>query len=162
MKKANVLLLIAAFLLPAMNLMAQEKKETTDEKMVIVKGNESWKNIQIKIYPKDVIIFKATGKVCFHSGISQSCVDPDGLDVNEYKTGWVDDYQQCFDPIKEANHAGLIGNVGDEVFFIGKGNKFTGKEGFLYLQVNDCTLDEGKYSNTGQFEVYISVERHKK
>ena len=46
----------------------------------------------------------------------------------------------------------------DEV--IGKRTKFFGKEGVLYIGINDCTLT-GDYYNTGQFEVFIIVERPK-
>ena len=63
-------------------------------------------------------------------------------------------------PLMQVNHAALIGNVGSDDFFIGKEANFTGKDGFLYLTVNDCSRTSDPYThfyNTGQFEVFISV-----
>jgi len=163
MKKGTVLLLITAFLLPAFQLWAQEKKPPpVEEKNLIMKGDQDWVNTGIKLLPKDLVIVKASGNVCFSGKASPACTDPNGWDVETYEDYWGDDYAYCFDPIKEANHAALIGNVGSDTFFIGKGNKFKGKEGVLYLGINDCTLTEEIFYNTGEFEVYIRVERHKK
>lgn len=161
MKKGIILLLIAAFLLPVLNVLAQDKKPT-EEKMVIIKGNEDWKNVKVRLYPKDVLIIKASGKVYFAGDIQVGCVDADGWDVNKYVDDWPDSYSYCFDPLPDVNHAALIGNVGSDDFFIGKENRITGKDGFLYLRVNDCSLTEKYVYNTGQFEVYISVVRNKK
>lgn len=161
MKKGIILLMIAAFLLPALHVMAQDKKPT-EEKMVIIKGNEDWKNVKIRLNPKDVLIIKASGKVFFEEELQGSGVDANGWDVNKYMDDWPGSYGYCFDPIPEANHAALIGNVGSDDFFIGKENRITGKDGFLYLRVNDCSLTEEYFYNTGQFEVYISVVRNKK
>ncbi len=56
------------------------------------------------------------------------------------------------------NHAALIANVGHPDFLVGRRLTFSGKEGTLYIGINDCTF-KGEYSNTGEFSVVIVVER---
>jgi len=164
MKKLIVMLLVVLFVLPAMIVKSQEKKPPPNvvEKTITIKGSDDWINTGIKIKPKDKVFIKADGQVCFHGGASASCVDPNGWDVNTYEEDWPNDYDECFDPLKEVNHAALIGNVGSDDFFLGSKSDFYGKEGVLYLGINDCSFTEPEeLMNTGQFEVYIKVVRPK-
>ncbi len=87
-------------------------------------------------------------------------MEADGWGVETYGSSWPANWNYCDDPMPEENHVALIGNVGSDDFLVGKATKFFGKEGVLYLGVNDCTL-KGEYYNIGQFEVYIKVERAK-
>jgi len=163
MKNGIVFLLLSAFLLPAIQIRAQDKKPPpVEEKKLTIQGDQDWMNTGIKLRPKDLVIIKATGSVCFSGEASAACVDPDGWDVKTYEDDWGDDYGYCFDPLKEANHAALIGNVGNDDFFIGKETKFKGKDGFLYIGINDCTLKDNPFFNSGEFNIHIRVERNKK
>ena len=150
-------------MLPAIMLRAQDKKPppNVEEKMIVIKANEDWKNTGIKLEPKDKVSIKASGEVCFSNEENDSCITPDGWNVETYQEGWPANWNHCDDPLPNVNHAALIANVGSDDFYIGDKAKFFGKDGVLYIGINDCTLT-GDYFNTGQFEVYIKVERPKK
>jgi len=161
MKKTIIFLLAALLFLPAMQARSQEKKPPPGvvEKTVIINGNQDWVNTNIKLKPKDKVSIKASGEVCFSNQEASSCVSPNGWDGN-YSVAWPDNWNNCDDPLPELNHAALIGNVGSDDFLIGKGTKFQGKNGVLYIGINDCSFTEDYY-NTGQFEVSIKVEKPK-
>ena len=140
---------------------SESKAQEVEEKLVVIKGTDDWKNTRIRLYPNDKVTIRATGEICFSTATCTGAtggatVDADGWDVNNYQGSWLDDYQQCDDPLMQVNHAALIGNVGSDDFFIGKDANFTGKDGVLYLRVNDCSLTDD-FGNSGQFEVFISV-----
>ncbi len=100
--------------------------------------------------------------MCFHGESSAACVDANGWNVSNYEEDWPNDYDECFDPIKDANHAALIANLGSADFFVGTKKEFKGKEGVLYLGINDCSFTQPEeLQNTGQFEVFIKVVRPK-
>ena len=132
-----------------------KKKET---KIVKIEGNKGWVNTGIRLRPQDRVTIKASGSVCFSNKEAQSCVDPNGWQNASYATSWPDNLNYCDDPMRKANHAALIANVGHSDFFIGKQKSFSGKDGTLYLGVNDCSLT-GKYYNTGSFLATITVHR---
>ena len=160
MQKGVSFCLIILFTLPLILFLSSESNaQVVEEKIVIIKGSDNWKNTQIKLLPKDKVTIKVTGQVCFSDGHKQSCVNADGLLQNTYEANWPGDYLQCDDPLPHDNHAALIGNVGSDDFVIGKASNFAGKTGVLYVGINDCTLDgePGTFYNTGQFEVYIKV-----
>jgi len=162
MKKVLVFLLATALLLPALQSWAQEKKppKPDEEKRMVIPGNEDWVNTQVKVKPKDKLVIFAEGEVCFSSGDKDSCVGPEGWNRETYNGNWPNDYYQCDDPMMELNHAALLGNIGSDDFLVGKENSFTGKEGTLYLGINDCSFS-GEYHNTGEFTVKILVYRKK-
>lgn len=163
MKKLFLLLTAVIFAFSTLNLdvSAQIKpKPLKDvEKEITVPGNTAWVNTGIRIGPKDKVIISASGTVCFENS-STSCVGPQGWPVDTYKAGWPDHWNYCDDPIKTENHAALIGEVGSDKFFVGNQLTFSGKDGFLYLGINDCTLT-GTYGNTGEFTALIQVKRAK-
>jgi len=158
--------LVIVFILPFILLLSSDiVAQEVEEKIVVVKGTDDWKNTRIRLYPNDKVTIRAAGEVCFSTATCTgatggSTIDADGWDVNDYQNSWIDDYQECFDPLRNINHAALIGNVGNDDFFIGKDSNFTGKDGVLYLGINDCSLT-GDYGNSGQFEVFISVKHIK-
>lgn len=161
MQKGVPFFLLILFILPLILLSAECNAQVIEEKMVIVKATDDWKNTKIRIYPQDEVTIRAAGKICFSTEYCHAAtVDADGWNWNTYKEDFPGDYSYCFDPLKEANHAALIGNTGSDVFFIGKEANFTGKDGVLYLGINDCTLTEN-YPNSGQYEVFISVKHIK-
>ncbi len=129
-----------------------------EQKILPVKGNQGWVNTGIRLLPEDRVTIKATGKVCFSNGEKASCVDADGWGVRDYGTSWPDNWNYCDDPMPAVNHAALIANVGHPDFLVGRRLTFSGKEGTLYLSVNDCTL-KGEYWNNGEFSVIVIVER---
>ncbi|MBT8379405.1 MAG: hypothetical protein KJN64_09255 [Ignavibacteria bacterium] len=161
MQKGVSFFLTILFILPLILFSVESSAQEIEEKMVVVKGTDDWKNTKIKLYPQDKVTIRASGQICFSS---QYCniakVDADGWDKNTYQADWPGDYAYCFDPLRQVNHAALIGNVGSDDFFIGKDANFTGKDGVLYLRVNDCSLT-GDFGNSGQFEVFISVKHFK-
>ena len=164
MKTLTVTLISLLFLLPTMVVKSQDKKPPSNVivKTIIIKGSDDWINTEIKIKPKDVVYIKAKGNVCFHGESSAACVDANGWNVSNYEEDWPNDYDECFDPIKDANHAALIANLGSADFFVGTKKEFKGKEGVLYLGINDCSFTQPEeLQNTGQFEVFIKVVRPK-
>jgi len=129
-----------------------------EQKIVRIKGNQDWVNTGIRLLPEDRVTIKATGKVCFSNGEKASCVDADGWGVHDYANSWPDNWNYCDDPMPTINHAALIANVGHPDFLVGRRLTFSGKEGTLYIGINDCTF-KGEYSNTGEFSVVIVIER---
>jgi hypothetical protein len=129
-----------------------------EQKAVTVPGNQAWTNTGLTLQPQDRVTVTATGQVCFSGGMAGSCIGPDGWDVNHFQADWPDDYGWAFDPIPEANHAALIGGVGDDLFFVGTSSLFWNKSGPLYLGINDCSFT-GDFFNTGQFNAVVKVER---
>jgi hypothetical protein len=162
MKKGVLIFSSVLFILPLLFVLSVEiKAQEVEEKIVVVKGTDDWKNTRIRLYPKDKVTIRATGKVCFDlATCNGSTVDADGWDWNNYPADWPDNFGYCFDPLRQVNHAALIGNVGSDDFFVGKNAAFTGKDGFLYLGINDCSLTGGP-ANSGQYEVFIKVTRIK-
>jgi len=162
MKKLILVLLVVLLVLPAMIVKSQKKKPppNVEEKMIVIQGDEGWTNTGIKIKRKDKVTIKAEGTVYFSDGHDLSDVNPNGMPQDIYARDWEFDAQYCDDPMPQTNHASLIGNLGNEDFLIGKEFSFGGKEGMLYLGINDCTLKDKLY-NTGKFEVYIRVEHPK-
>lgn len=133
-----------------------KKKET---KIVKVEGNRGWVNTGIRLRPQDRVTIKASGSVCFSGGEAQSCVGPDGWRHATYAASWPDNLNYCDDPLPDANHAALVANVGNSDFAIGKRKNFSGKNGILYLGVNDCSLKGKHYYNTGSFLATVTVHR---
>ena len=161
MQKLVSFILTVLFILPFILFFVSESKaQEVEEKLVVIKGTDDWKNTRIRLYPNDKVTIRAAGEVCFNpNNCHAAIVNADGWDVNNYQTAW-NDYYVCDDPLQQVNHAALIGNVGSDDFFIGKDANFTGKDGFLYLGINDCSLT-GDFGNSGQFEVFISVKHIK-
>ena len=161
----KILKIFIVFLL-GINIMfiaGQEKKPVppkVEKKIVIVKGNQPWINTEFRIRPQDRVTLTATGQVCFNTS-SKSCVDPDGYqdEYGTYEEGWPSDHDYCFDPLREENHASLIVDIGSEMFFAGNNKIFSGKDGYLYLGINDCTFT-GENPNRGEFSVIVKIERN--
>lgn len=137
------------------------KKQPAEQRIILVAGNDPWTETDIVIGPSDKVTFKATGKVCFHGKSTQSCMDPAGWSRQDYINSWADEYNMCDDPMPDANHASLIGDIGGQAFYIGTGKTITGKEGVLKLGINDCTFDDPTFGNNGSFSVVISIVRGK-
>ncbi len=161
LKKLLVVLIWGAFLVPGLNLSAETvnspKPLKLEKKSVVVRGNVAWANTGIKLKPTDKVTVTATGSVCFNNE-SESCVGPQGWPVNAYAQAWPENWNYCDDALKSDNHAALIGEVGSNRFIIGNRQTFSGKDGVLYLGINDCTVS-GEYGNTGEFTVVIQVKR---
>lgn len=131
------------------------KKET---KIFNISGSKQWLNTGIRLRPQDRVTIKATGKVCFSNGEKPSCVDPTGWNVRDYGNSWPYNHNYCDDPEKGLNHAALIANVGNPNFLVGRRLVFSGKNGTLYIGINDCTMT-GEFGNTGSFSVTVTIER---
>jgi hypothetical protein len=129
-----------------------------EQKTVSVPGNQAWTSTGLTLRPQDRVSVTATGQVCFSGGLQGSCIGPEGWAVDRFQADWPDDYGWAFDPLPEANHAALIGGVGDDLFFIGSNSQFWNKSGPLYLGINDASL-AGDFYNTGQFNATVKVER---
>lgn len=164
MKKSFVLLTAVLFIFSttALDFSAQitPKPPKDVKKEITIPGNTAWVNTGIRVGPKDKVVIAATGTVCFGGG-AESCVEPQGWPVDTYKVAFPANWNYCDDPLKTENHAALIGEVGSDKFFVGEELIFSGKDGFLYLGINDCTLT-GEYGNTGEFTAVIQVKRPKK
>jgi len=152
-------ILTTVVLLTAPCAIAQHPRPPKKEQRIVrIHGDQAWLNTGIRLRPQDRVTLKATGKVCFSNGEKASCVDPDGWGVQSYPTSWPDNWNYCDDPMTNVNHAALIANVGHPDFLVGRHLTFSGKDGALYLGINDCTF-KGMYSNTGEFSIVIVVER---
>ena len=58
----------------------------------------------------------------------------------------------CCEPLPTARRSALIGQIADQIFFIGNGGTFSAPaDGHLLLRINDC--DEGLYDNSGALQV---------
>lgn len=138
---------------------AQHKKQTkTETKMMVIKGNQDWKNTGFLIRPGDKVVFTCSGRVFFSDGNQLSGVSPRGMNRDEYEANWPLDYLECRDPIELANHASLICKIGNEKLPVGLSKTISGKKGTLSIGINDCTF-EGKLKNTGEFNVNIKIFR---
>ncbi len=157
--KILALLLIVGILVVAATHGQKPDPPKIVKKQVKVEANKSWVNTGLSVKPKDRVTITATGQVCFSSGDADSCVGPDGYkgEHGPYNQGWPNDYLQCDDPLPNENHAALIADIG-QMFFVGKRKAFKGKNGFLYLGINDCSLT-GECYNTGSFTVNIMIEK---
>jgi hypothetical protein len=163
MKKFSIFLmaffLIFSVIILTASTQLKPKPKQGINKEITVPGNTAWVNTGIRVGPKDKVIITANGTVCFDTG-SESCVEPQGWPVDTYKVAFPANWNYCDDPIKTENHAALIGEVGSDKFFVGRELIFSGKDGFLYLGINDCTLT-GTHGNTGEFTVVIQVKKPK-
>ncbi len=135
------------------------KPPKKERRVVLVRGDQAWTNAGIRLRPQDRVTITATGKVCFSGNAPEACIDPVGWGVDDYPVAWEYDAQYCNDPEMGLNHAALLGEVAGDVFLVGKRSTFSGKDGALYLGVNDCTLRGGDLANSGEFSVVIVVER---
>jgi hypothetical protein len=92
-------------------------------------------------------------------------MDPAGWGRQNYQGDWGDNWNECDDPMSDANHAALIGSIGSisgVPFYIGPQKTVTGKEGKLKLGINDCSFTGGLFYNSGSFSVVVSIVRGKK
>ena len=139
----------------------QPRPPKIEQKMFSVKGDQPWLNTGFRLRPKDRVTITASGRVYFHQGVAASGVDPNGYqgEQGSYEEAWPNDYDHCFDPLRDANHAALIAEVNNDIFFLGDNKVFNGKDGILVLGINDCTFTEDQvYYNTGQFQVIVKIE----
>jgi hypothetical protein len=162
--RKHLLILLAALLLTAAGtvLLAWQgapRKAQVVQKTMVVPGNQAFTNASLTIGPSDLVTITATGQVYFSNGAQPSGVSPSGWPRNTYGNSWPDDYNQCEDPIPNVAHAALIADVNGEKFYVGPNKTFSGKDGLLYLGINDCTFT-GAYRNTNQFSVNITVRRN--
>ena len=133
------------------------KKARVEQKVVIIKGNQASVNTGLTVAPQDRVTITASGRVCFNPE-QQSCVGPNGWAGGHagYWKSWPYNANYCDDPLQSANHASLLADIGN-TFPVGSRKTFSGKNGHLYLVINDCTLN-GKFRNSGRFSVVIKVE----
>ncbi len=76
--------------------------------------------------------------------------------VVEDGNGWnyVCGRASCCEPLPTVRRSALIGQVGNQTFFIGNGGVFSAPaDGHLFLHINDC--DEGLYDNSGSLKVSL-------
>ena len=163
MKKLILLLIAGLLMVPALNGFAQKPPKPDIKKKITIPGTEDWVNTGIKVLPKDKIVITVEGEVCFSGNYPEACVDPDGWGRETYFDDWPGDYTECDDPMMQYNHCTVLGNVGNDDFLVGKEITVTGKEGILYLGINDCTFTQPEeLQNTGEFVALIKVYKKKK
>jgi len=153
------LIALAVLTVPPAAAQHTPRPSKKERRIVHVRGNQAWVNTGIRLRPQDRVTVTATGNVCFSNGEKQSCVDADGWGVQDYPQSWPYNWNYCDDPMTTVNHAALIANVGHPDFLVGRHLTFSGKDGTLYIGINDCTF-KGDYSNTGAFDVVIVIERN--
>jgi hypothetical protein len=132
-----------------------------ETKMFVLKGDNAWLKTGFILKSTDKVVIKSSGEIMFSNGENHSEIGPNGYGRQAYETDFLlDDAAHCFDPMKEENHAAVIGKDKQSMFLIGQSASFTGKNGPLYIGINDCSF-KGKWYNTGQFNVNIKVMRGK-
>jgi hypothetical protein len=163
MKKTSaVLILVAVLLALACALGAQNVPQPrVEQKIMVVPGNKDFTGTGFTIGPADRVTITATGKVYFLAKSAQSGVGPDGWPRSTFAENWPDQFGDCADPLEDAaaGHAALIADVNNQKFLIGATRTFFGKNGLLYLGINDCSFT-GSNGNSGQFNVTVKVERN--
>ena len=115
--------------------------------VVEVSGLRAFTDTGIDVEAGDTLAIEASGQLCDDASRPDQCFDPEGIpDVDGTHPG---------DP-HEANHAALVGRVGDGVVFeIGGGGRFqVAGPGRLLLGVNDDPLDD----NRGGYRAVVTVE----
>jgi len=135
------------------------KPPKVERKMVLVGGEQGWVDTGITLRRQDKVTLTADGEVCFHEGVAQSCVGPGGWPRNTYEEAWQEDWNICNDPSLRDAHAGLLGEVDGQTFWVGNKMSFSDRKGTLILGINDCSL-KGQYGNTGQLSVVVVIERY--
>ncbi len=154
-----ILVTAAALVVPFTLAQHPPKPPEKEQKIVRLRGDQAWLNTGLRLRPQDRVTIKVTGKVCFSNGEKTSCVDAGGWNVNSYASSWAYNFNYCDDPLRSVNHAAVIANVGHPDFLVGRRLVFSGKDGALYVGINDCSF-KGEYHNTGEFSVLIVVERN--
>ena len=156
-----MLLSVAGFSQDKKNVQPELKAGTVDSKIFVIKGDNDWLKTGFLLKSNDKVVIKATGEIKFSNGESHSEIGPNGYGRQAYETDFLlDDAAHCFDPMKEENHAALIGKDKQGMFLIGQSTTVTGKTGLLNIGINDCSF-KTQYYNTGQFNVSIKVIRGK-
>ncbi|MCK4337238.1 MAG: hypothetical protein KAX11_04785 [Candidatus Aminicenantes bacterium] len=159
-KKVSIILLTMIFLFVGLNSSLSEKKlkpGTVITKTVTIPGNKAWTNTGIEVRPQDSITITASGHVYFNEDES-SKIDPNGYRQDHYQSDYsTSDFNYCGDPYEQWAHAALIGEVGNSKFLVGTKRVLKGKNGFLYLGINDCSFTEKYYKNSGSFKAIIKV-----
>lgn len=165
MKKIIIMLLA---LLPVV-VPAQDKKDTkggivegkVETKMFVIKGDNAWLKTGFILKSTDKVEIKASGEIMFSNGENHSEVGPNGYGRQAYEIDFLlDDAAHCFDPMKQENHAALIGKDKQGMFVIGESRTVTGKNGPLLIGINDCSF-KTQYYNTGKFYVNVKIIRGK-
>jgi len=115
-----------------------------ERRMVTVAGTQRWTDSGFDVTAGDRVHVTATGTV-FHNGSSSA--GPDGVP---------DPGLRAFNVLKDADHAGLLGRIGETgaAFHLGGRATLTAPAtGRLYLGVND----QGVENNGGAYEVTVEV-----
>lgn len=169
-KKLSIILVVFIFLFIGLNDNLSAKKLKPGKvikKIVTIPGNKAWTNTGIKVGPKDSITITASGFVSFSNGTSGSKVGPNGYPapkkghpLDYFIHDYSGDHAYCGTPYTQWRHAALIGEVGSSKFLVGTKKVLKGKNGFLYLGINDCSFTD-QYYNTGSFKAIIKVIRGK-
>ncbi len=156
MKRALIMLTIAMTILTCLLAAQTATPPKQEQKVFVVPANNDWTDTGFVLKSGDRVTAKASGRTYFNER-SDSSVGSNGLN-GDYKTLWPEDYAACADPLPDENHACLIAKINKEVFKLGSNITFSGKEGKLFLGINDCTLT-GKLGNSGLFGANIKIER---
>ena len=86
MQKGSIILFNYSFHFPIIfTLSSESKAQVVEEKIVVIKGTDDWKNTRIRLYPNDKVTIRATGEVCFSTGYCEAAnADADGWNWNTY------------------------------------------------------------------------------
>lgn len=110
------------------------KTRKIEQKVVRIKGDNSWLNTGLVLRQVDWGKIKASGTVCFCNGKSHSAVESDGDHYAVYRDDYMGlGYQYCGDPGEDWNHIALIGKNNNGMFVIGKERTFPGEKGHYML-----------------------------
>ena len=115
----------------------------------MVPGTEQWTDTGINLSIDDTVLIEADGAVT-PSTPNEPLIGPDG--VPDRPSARVYNVEG----LKEANHAGLIGRIGDAGAPFQVGSQLQSKadtEGRLFLGINDTGVE----NNAGEFTATITV-----
>lgn len=137
-----VILVVAVVLIAAV---VSRDGDAAGPRDVVVDGTRLWTDSRVALRAGDEVQVTARGTI-FHN--ETSSIGPEGFPNRP----------DLLTPLDRANHAGLLGRVGDtgEPFFVGRGTSFiVDRDGRLFLGINDGGLE----NNRGFFTATVRVRR---
>ena len=110
-----------------------------------VSADQAWANTGIRVKKGEHL------NIAYLSG---TITDADSAVADADGSGYICGHADCCEPLPVVPRLALIGQVGEEIFYIGNGGDLQMPDsGHLFLRVNDCNM--GLYDNDGHLSIII-------
>ena len=128
---------------------ACRRNETTIErKTIAVRADRGWQETGVTIDGKTPFILRY---------VSGEIRDREATIRDAAGSDYVCGRKDCCEPMPKARRGELLGRIGQDMFEISNGGRFTRSEkGALFLRINDC--DEGLHDNRGALAIEFVPE----